>query len=113
MISASARLDCSSATAWYSVEDLVEFGETLVVHDDGEEVSHLRKHADAAGDCVENLQLLFVGDGGIHQDFAQLAAAGKGFAEVVKLLLGCCGIQMRRGGDGGEGMGVAEGEDGH
>ena len=97
MISASAMSDCSSATAWYSVENLVEFGEALVVHDDGEKVPHLREHADASCDRVENLQLLLVRDRGIHQDFAQFMAAGEGSAEVVELLLGRVGIEMRRG----------------
>src|SRR5580704_8223984 len=42
--------------------DLVQFGEPLVVHDDGEKVSHLRKHTDATGDRVEDFQFLLVGD---------------------------------------------------
>ena len=63
-----------------------------MIHDDGEEVSHLRKHADASGDRVENFQLLLVGDGGVHQDFAEFAAAGEGSAEVCQLLLGGCDV---------------------
>ena len=95
MISASAMWDCSSATVRYSVDDLVELMEALVVHDDGDEVAHLREHADAAGDRVENLELLVGRDRGIHQDFAELVAAGEGSAEVVELLLSGGGVEMR------------------
>src|SRR6202453_1240285 len=77
-------------------QNLIQLGETLVIHDDRKKVSNLGKHADASSDRVEDLQLLLVRNRRVHQNLTQLAAAGKRPAEVGELLFGRGRIQVAR-----------------